>query len=262
MDSTETQEFLEQVNSTQKKLGHNKLQFQIDELQAEIERLKRGDVEKEMKLTLFKKNISTLQTQSQQRLEEITRLKDLLDNNPQVIESKSIQAQLDDTINQKKELQSIIDEKESAISIQSKKNDELNSKNIELESKNSSLQNELDTIKAHLDTLTKDYNDSQNKITELESQVHLKTNNSDSIINELEELRKELITYKSNNQDLQDQLKLKEDQQSSLNIQLQEVENQFHIQMEQQNQQQVSRDIGKNRKQINGRHRKPAVNKK
>jgi chromosome segregation ATPase len=58
--------FLEHVNSTPKKLVHNKLHDEINKLQIEVQKWEKADAEKEMKLGLFKKTIATLQQQIQE----------------------------------------------------------------------------------------------------------------------------------------------------------------------------------------------------
>lgn len=65
--NNKTQEMLERVNSNQKTIGHNRFQQKIEELEKEIEKYNLYKKEQEMKLALFKKTISSLQTQLQQR---------------------------------------------------------------------------------------------------------------------------------------------------------------------------------------------------
>lgn len=65
--NNKTQEMLERVNSSQKTIGHNRFQQKIEELEREVEKYNLYKKEQEMKLSLFKKTISSLQTQLQQR---------------------------------------------------------------------------------------------------------------------------------------------------------------------------------------------------
>ena len=67
-------EFVNRLNSTVKNIGHNKLQIKIEELENTIERYKKTEQEQEMKLNLFKKTISTLQGQLQEKSLHISRL--------------------------------------------------------------------------------------------------------------------------------------------------------------------------------------------
>jgi len=60
-------EMLERVNSSQKIIGHNRFQQKIEELENFIEKDKKYKAEQEMKVNLFKKTISSLQAQLQQR---------------------------------------------------------------------------------------------------------------------------------------------------------------------------------------------------
>lgn len=65
--NNKTHEMLERVNSNQKTIGHNRFQQKIEELEKEVEKYNLYKKEQEMKLSLFKKTISSLQTQLQQR---------------------------------------------------------------------------------------------------------------------------------------------------------------------------------------------------
>jgi chromosome segregation ATPase len=62
------------MNSTPKYLGHNKLQLQIDEMEQIIEKYKHTEKESETKINLFKKTITTLQGQLQEKSAQISRL--------------------------------------------------------------------------------------------------------------------------------------------------------------------------------------------
>lgn len=66
-NNNKTQEMLERVNSSQKTIGHNRFQQKIEDLEREVEKYNLYKKEQEMKLSLFKKTISSLQTQLQQR---------------------------------------------------------------------------------------------------------------------------------------------------------------------------------------------------
>ena len=83
--NNKTNEMLERLNSNQKTIGHNRFQQKIEELEKEIEKNKKYQLEQDMKVNLFKKTISTLQTQLQQRFN----LERPLDNNIQLIEEQS-----------------------------------------------------------------------------------------------------------------------------------------------------------------------------
>ena len=70
----ESNNFLNKINSTSKNLGHNKLQLRIEELEKTIECRNIIEKEQEMKLNLFKKTISTLQAQLQDKSAYISRI--------------------------------------------------------------------------------------------------------------------------------------------------------------------------------------------
>lgn len=250
----ETKDFLDHVNSTPKKIGHNKLQFEIDELQNEVERLKKLDIEKEMKLTLFKKNISTLQAQSQERLDEIGRLKNMIDNNPQTQEITNITKQLSDANSLNEKLQQQINDNELQIQQHATITKEFENVKDKFKEQLLTLESELEKLKEHIDTLTHEHNSSLDEVKTLKSQLDLKSNVSDNIVSELEELKQELIKYKSQNETLENELQEKQQNTTSLSLQLQEVEQQLHLQLEQQK----PRDINAQKiasKSIAGRHR-------
>jgi hypothetical protein len=77
----ENVEFLQKINSTPKSLTNNKMQKRIEEIESEIERYKCIQKEQEMKLNLFKKTISTLQLQLQEKSSHISRLEHTNNNN-------------------------------------------------------------------------------------------------------------------------------------------------------------------------------------
>ena len=79
-------EMLERVNSSQKIIGHNRFQQKIEELENFIEKDKKYKAEQEMKVNLFKKTISSLQAQLQQR-SNLERPQD--NNNIKLIEEQS-----------------------------------------------------------------------------------------------------------------------------------------------------------------------------
>jgi len=79
-------EMLERVNCSQKIIGHNRFQQKIEELENFIEKDKKYKAEQEMKVNLFKKTISSLQAQLQQR-SNLERPQD--NNNIKLIEEQS-----------------------------------------------------------------------------------------------------------------------------------------------------------------------------
>lgn len=68
---TDTINFLNKINSTEKIMGHNKFQQKIEELENELNIYKKYNNEQDMKLNLFKKTISNLQTQLQEKSNQI-----------------------------------------------------------------------------------------------------------------------------------------------------------------------------------------------
>jgi chromosome segregation ATPase len=68
---TDTIDFLNKINSTEKIMGHNKFQQKIEELENELNIYKKYNNEQDMKINLFKKTISNLQTQLQEKSNQI-----------------------------------------------------------------------------------------------------------------------------------------------------------------------------------------------
>lgn len=93
-----------------KKIGHNKLQLEIEQLKSEIDKHIYANNEKEMKLSLFKKTISQLQQQLQEKHKEVQLLNNTPSQIPVVISNNlekvddlsnklSLQINITDTIN-------------------------------------------------------------------------------------------------------------------------------------------------------------------
>ena len=66
--------FINHVNATPKTFGHNKFQLDIERLQDEVAKLNLTNNEKEMKLSLFKKNVANLQSELTTKTERIALL--------------------------------------------------------------------------------------------------------------------------------------------------------------------------------------------
>ncbi len=112
IDEQETNDFINKLNSTPKYLGHNKLQIQIDELEKVIEKYKQSERENEIKMNLFKKTITTLQSQLQEKSAQISRLetchidpqyeKQIVDLNQVINEKKSEIININELLNNSK----------------------------------------------------------------------------------------------------------------------------------------------------------------
>jgi chromosome segregation ATPase len=74
----DTDEFLDNVNSTPRKLGHNKLQLEIDNLNSKITELSKTISQKDIKISLFTQTINTLQLQLTDKSNEISSLTEQL----------------------------------------------------------------------------------------------------------------------------------------------------------------------------------------
>jgi chromosome segregation ATPase len=193
-----TSEFLSKINSTSKNLGHNKLQLKIDDLESRIEKYKIVEKEQEMKINLFKKTISTLQTQLQdkaayisriesahidpqydKKIQDLTReiydLKVKLDN----AEGENVQLKLDvEFINNKLETARLEYDNSSD------KNEEVQKRYIVLEQ---TYQKQANQLQIDLETISR-----------LENKINLELNIRQNLELELQSLKLELANYRTN----------------------------------------------------------------
>lgn len=184
-NNNKTNEMLERVNSNQKTIGHNRFQQKIDELEDAIEKNKLYKKEQEMKLNLFKKTISSLQSQLQNH-SNIERPSD--NNNIKLIEEQSEQ------INKLTlEISKVKLENESL-------NNKLDTELLKISQQNTEnifLVKKYDALKNEYETLNKNY---QNKINEFDKEVFNKLELQNKLNFELsikENLENELVLLKS-----------------------------------------------------------------
>ena len=205
---SDNQAFLDDVNSTEKKLGHNMLQVEIMALQKEIEHWKTSDNEKEMKLGLFKKTISNLQAQLQERTTKIATLEANMNGQTNVncqekIESNTI---IEDC---KAEIDTLRQSLDSAQRKQADDDKAIQSLIHECQDLKNSLntaQTTLSAVHSSFDSQTKKIETYIQSNKELQTQLDLKSNISDNLVSELETLKCELAGYKSRNEKLQSSL--------------------------------------------------------
>lgn len=184
-NNNKTNEMLERVNSNQKTIGHNRFQQKIDELEDAIEKNKLYKKEQEMKLNLFKKTISSLQSQLQNH-SNIERPSD--NNNIKLIEEQSEQ------INKLTlEISKVKLDNESL-------NNKLDTELLKISQQNTEnifLVKKYDALKNEYETLNKNY---QNKINEFDKEVFNKLELQNKLNFELsikENLENELVLLKS-----------------------------------------------------------------
>jgi chromosome segregation ATPase len=154
-----TTEMLDRVNSTQRTIGHNKFQQRIEELEQEIDRNKSYQKEQDMKLNLFKKTISTLQNQLQER----GRVVGNLENAPN---SNKYEKQLEDQSEQIKNL--TLENVNLNLKIESLNNnlDKQTNEIVQLKNEKESIFLKLTNLKNEYQMLIKNY---QIKVNDLES---------------------------------------------------------------------------------------------
>ena len=180
-----TNEMLERVNSNQKTIGHNRFQQKIDELEKEIAKDILYKKEQEMKLNLFKKTISSLQTQLQQH-SNLERPSD--NNNIKLIEEQSerIKKLTFDISNVKLENELLNNKLDTELLKISQQNTE-----------NTNIVKKYDSLNNEYETLNKNY---QNKINEFNKEVFNKLELQNKLNFELsikENLENELTLLKS-----------------------------------------------------------------
>lgn len=191
----EREDFLNKINITQKNLGHNKLYQRIEELQKELEASKElydNEVQKhkniqkeqDMKLNLFKKTISTLQVQLQEKSAHIL----LLQNNlsTRSISESSQEQQSIDFENFRKEyeyIKSTLDKTTSERDIFLEKNNELRQHNQLLET---SFQKQTRELQVQHEIVTK-----------LENRINLEESVRLNLENEMFSLKNELAQYRT-----------------------------------------------------------------
>lgn len=223
VENTETvdaQEFMDKTNSTQKKLGHNKLQFQIDDLQNQLQRSQAECSEKELKLNLFKKTISTLQSQLadkentiNQLTQQVEQLTSKLDATPvpQTIDTEDQPSQNTDNLQKQLHDQSIVIEDLKT---------QLQAKDNQIQTN----QTELQTIKVSFEDQTRALLQAKETIDSMDNQVGVHKSTAEKTQEELDDVKRELVDYRQNiealKQSLEDQRLKLEEATRELQIQL------------------------------------------
>jgi len=201
-EQIDQKEFLNKINITQKNLGHNKLYQKMEELQKELENSKElydNEVQKhkniqkeqDMKLNLFKKTISTLQVQLQEKSSHILLLQNNL-NNRSVSESSQEQQNIDFE-NFRKEyeyIKSFLDKTTSERDILMEKNNELRQHNQLLET---SFQKQ-----------TRELQIQHELVAKLENRINLEESVRLNLENEMFSLKKELAQYRTDIKNMTD----------------------------------------------------------
>ena len=192
---TETIDFLNKINSTEKIMGHNKFQQKIEELENELNIYKKYNTEQDMKINLFKKTISNLQMQLQEKSNQMN-------------QNSEISIYVDKITDLTENLKSKTDENNTLLHKIVILEKDLEYKNIDL----SKIKDEYFTSIDKLALLNQSYttlelkyqshvNDIQNnKITihNLEKQLNLETTIKSNLESELSLLKKEVSEYRNN----------------------------------------------------------------
>jgi ribosomal protein L29 len=190
-------DFINKVNGVTKNLGHNKLQLQVDELEKQIEKFKSNEKEYEMKMNLFKKTISTLQGQLQERSAYIT-----------MMDKQHIDPQYEKQI---EDLKQIINEKDILLS---NKNEDITDVIRQVDILNMNLRNltiereelirQTNDAKKHYGSLETHHQRQSNQlqvseetINKLENKIILEENLKMNLQKELSDMKEELVKYRT-----------------------------------------------------------------
>ena len=190
-------QFINKLNSEPRAIGHNKFQVRIAELEKLIEENKRGEQESEMKINLFKKTISTLQSQLQDKSAHIARLetrhidpqyeKQIVDLNQHLKEKNNgIEILKSDILNIQREndflqqtCKDITSQRDTAL----QQLEDMKQRHVSLET---SHQRQAIQLQMNVETLSK-----------MENRLNLEENLRNNLQNELDSLKTELVTYRT-----------------------------------------------------------------
>lgn len=193
-----TNEFLNKINSTSKNLGHNKLQLRIDELEDNIQKSKIVEKEQEMKLNLFKKTISTLQAQLQDKSAHISRIesnhidpqyeKTIADLRHEI---SSLKMDFDNVQQDNRILKSEIDFLDKTLQSTKLEYNTIGDKSVEVQQRYNLLeqtyQKQANQLQIDLETISR-----------LENKLNLELNIKQNLELELQSLKLELADYRTN----------------------------------------------------------------
>lgn len=184
-------EFIEQVNSTPRKLGHNKLQLEIEKLNQEIEQLKLSNSQKDTKVLLFSKTITALQTQLKESNGQVGPPKEEKNTEndelvyKQEIEISNYRKQLEESTVQQCNMKNESDEKTNIIT--------------NLDKDIVDLKNQLLMLKDFNDNKVKEHKEIEEKLMTIEQDNVMKTNIVDNV-------QSELVTLRNENEKLQNKI--------------------------------------------------------
>ena len=190
-------DFINKVNGVTKNLGHNKLQLHVDELEKQIDKFKCNEREYEMKMNLFKKTISTLQGQLQERSAYIT-----------MMDKQHIDPQYEKQI---EDLKQIINEKDMLLS---NKNDDItdvirqvdilnvNLRNLSIErevliQQTSDAKKHYGSLETHHQRQSIQLQVNEETINNLQSKIILEENLKTNLQKELSDMKDELVKYRT-----------------------------------------------------------------
>lgn len=191
---SDTAEFLNKTNGSQRNLGHNRLHQRIEELQTELAKYKTTQKEQEMKLNLFKKTISTLQTQLQEKSSHISNLERDTENTTVTSQLQQQLQQRDQDYNViKTNMDNFMREYDYIKTLLEKT---LNERDTVLH-KNEELKQRNQLLESSFDKQTREFQSQSDVVAKFENRIALEVGIRNNLETELQELRKELSQYRT-----------------------------------------------------------------
>jgi chromosome segregation ATPase len=200
------QDFVEKINSIEKKLGNNKFQEQIEELKKQItEHENKATIHQETKNSL-EKTITQLNDTIHQHLDTITKLQTQIDNNTDKETIHSLEKQLDVQKNEILQLNETIQPLKISIDDITKSKTIAEDELQKLQTHYADFQNNFNKFnETHQESIHK-LEEQQNLIKSLEDNSSVKNNEIEKLEEENNFLKNELNDYKSNYTALKQQL--------------------------------------------------------
>jgi chromosome segregation ATPase len=189
-------EFLEQTNATPKKLGHNKLQLDIESLNKEIEKWRLCDAEKEMKLVMFKKTIAQLQSQAKDQRDKMNQLEETSKNTQLLQAAEDLKVSNNTLTSERDSLLETVAKVKDEIAQQNSVVQTLQSTNQTLTNQVSRLNDDYLKIKQAFDGQTDALAQATERSNELAKEVIMHMSICDSLKTELESVKTEIQIYK------------------------------------------------------------------
>lgn len=192
-------EFLNDTNSTPRRLGHNKLQDTIDQLEIQLKKQELAHTEQEMKLGLYKKTIASLQAQ-------------IADQSSIIAELKSAPALIEPTATTNDNYDILLEDSLQKCSLLEQENQKykqaLATQEQQHNTSSQMVSDELQRLKTAFDNQTREFNECKEKFQLLSQELTQAQNVANASATERDTLRHELAIsnqkYLEQTQELQE----------------------------------------------------------